>query len=72
MSIIATVEQLEEIYGQPNEASIVKVSAKITPQYRALSISRRSPRWQRAGLKDWIARRAAICPVLFAFTMKRR
>ena len=36
MSIIATVEQLEAIYGQPNEASIVKVSAKITPQYRAL------------------------------------
>ena len=36
MSNIATVEQLEAIYGQPNEASIVKVSAKITPQYRAL------------------------------------
>jgi uncharacterized protein len=36
MSIIATVEQLEAIYGQPNEASTVKVSAKITPQYRAL------------------------------------
>jgi PPOX class probable FMN-dependent enzyme len=36
MSIIATVEQLEAIYGQPNEASTVKVSSKITPQYRAL------------------------------------
>ena len=36
MSIIATVEQLEGIYGQPNEASTVKVSAKITPPYRAL------------------------------------
>ena len=36
MSIIATVEQLEAIYGQPNEASTVKVSAKITPPYRAL------------------------------------
>src|SRR5712691_2491707 len=36
MSIIATVEQLEAIYGQPNEASTVKVSAKITPQYNAL------------------------------------
>jgi hypothetical protein len=28
MSIIATVEQLEAIYGQPNEASTVKVSSK--------------------------------------------
>ena len=36
MSIIATVEQLEAIYGHPNEASTVKVSAKITPPYRAL------------------------------------
>ena len=36
MSIIATVEQLEAIYGQPNEASTVKVSARITPPYRTL------------------------------------
>ena len=36
MSVIATVEQLEAIYGQPNEASTVKVSDKITPPYRAL------------------------------------
>ena len=36
MSIIATVEQLEAIYGRPNEASTVKVSARITPPYRTL------------------------------------
>jgi PPOX class probable FMN-dependent enzyme len=36
MSVIATVEQLEAIYGQPNEASTVKVSDKVTPPYRAL------------------------------------
>src|SRR5258708_2655028 len=36
MSIIATVEQLEAIYRRPNEASTVKVSARITPPYRAL------------------------------------
>src|SRR5258708_14567513 len=36
MSIIATVEQLESIYGQPNEASTVKVADRITPQYRVL------------------------------------
>ena len=36
MSIIATIEQLEAIYGQPNEASTVKVADRITPQYRVL------------------------------------
>ena len=36
MSVIATIEQLEAIYGRPNEASTVKVADKITPQYRVL------------------------------------
>jgi PPOX class probable FMN-dependent enzyme len=36
MSIIATVEQLEAIYGQPNETSTVKVADRITQPYRAL------------------------------------
>ncbi len=36
MSIIATVEQLEAIYGQTNEASTVKVADRITPPYRVL------------------------------------
>src|SRR5450759_4227885 len=36
MSIIATVEQLEAIYGLPNEASTVKVADRITPPYRVL------------------------------------
>jgi PPOX class probable FMN-dependent enzyme len=36
MSVIASVEQLESIYGQPNEASTVKVADRITPQYRVL------------------------------------
>jgi len=36
MSIIATIEQLEAIYGQPNEASTVKVANRVTPQYRRL------------------------------------
>ena len=31
MSVIATVEQLEAIYGQPNDASTVKVADRITP-----------------------------------------
>lgn len=36
MSIIATVEELEAIYGQPNDASTVKVADRITPDYRKL------------------------------------
>src|SRR5260370_33119066 len=36
MSVIATVEQLEAIYGQPNDASTVKVADRITPTYRVL------------------------------------
>jgi PPOX class probable FMN-dependent enzyme len=36
MSIIATVQELETIYGHPNEASTVKVADRITPSYRIL------------------------------------
>jgi uncharacterized protein len=36
MSVIATVEQLEAIYGHPNDASTVKVADRVTPSYRLL------------------------------------
>jgi PPOX class probable FMN-dependent enzyme len=36
MSIIATIEELEAIYGQPGETSTVKVADRITPSYRTL------------------------------------
>src|SRR5215475_14923583 len=36
MSIVASIEELEEIYGQPGETSIVKVADRITPSYRML------------------------------------
>jgi uncharacterized protein len=36
MSIITTINQLEAIYGQPNEAATVKVADRITPSYRVL------------------------------------
>jgi PPOX class probable FMN-dependent enzyme len=36
MSVIATVEQLEAIYGQPNDASTVKVAGRVTLSYRLL------------------------------------
>ena len=34
MSIITSIEQLEDLYGQPNEASTVKEVDRITPHYR--------------------------------------
>jgi PPOX class probable FMN-dependent enzyme len=36
MTVIATIEELEAIYGLPNESSTVKEVDWITPQYRAL------------------------------------
>jgi hypothetical protein len=36
MPFIATIAQLETIYGLPNDASTVKVADRITPSYRAL------------------------------------
>jgi uncharacterized protein len=36
VSVIATVEQLEAIYGVPNDASTVKVADRVTPSYRVL------------------------------------
>ncbi|UTP37769.1 pyridoxamine 5'-phosphate oxidase family protein [Phenylobacterium sp. LH3H17] len=37
MTVIATIEALEAIYGAPNEASTIKEADRITPQYRALA-----------------------------------
>lgn len=36
MSIITTIEELEAIYGEPGEASTVKVADRITSSYRVL------------------------------------
>lgn len=36
MSIITTVEELEALYGQPVEQSLVKEVDRITPEYRAM------------------------------------
>ena len=35
MSVVETIEQLEAIYGHPNDASTVKVADRVTPSYRA-------------------------------------
>src|SRR5215475_3580542 len=36
MTVVATIEQLEAIYGFPNDASTVKVADRVTPAYRIL------------------------------------
>src|SRR5467141_485135 len=36
MSVIATIGDLEAIYGFPNDASTVKVADRVTPPYRIL------------------------------------
>src|SRR3569832_1307080 len=36
MSNIATIAELEAIYGEPNDASTVKVAKRITPHYRIM------------------------------------
>lgn len=36
MSIIQSVEQLREIYKDPSEASLVKVTRQLTPEYRQM------------------------------------
>ena len=36
MSVIATIEQLDAIYGRTNDASTVKVADRVTPSYRVM------------------------------------
>ena len=36
MATITTVEQLERLYGQPMESSLIKEVPRLTPEYRAL------------------------------------
>jgi PPOX class probable FMN-dependent enzyme len=36
VTVIATIEQLDAIYGCPGDASIVKVAGRVTPHYRIL------------------------------------
>ncbi len=36
MSFIATIEELEAVYGQPSEHSLIKEADRVTPEYRTL------------------------------------
>lgn len=36
MAIIRTLEELHALYGQPSEASLVKVAHEVTPEYRRM------------------------------------
>lgn len=41
MDFVTDIEQLEEAYGQPGEASLIKVADHLTPLYRAWIMSSR-------------------------------
>lgn len=36
MTVVTSVEQLNELYGEPGEASLVKVTNYLTPEYQAM------------------------------------
>lgn len=59
---IATIEQLEAIYGVPLETSTAKEIGWLTPEYRMIVEARPSPRSRPAVPKASTARRAAIWP----------
>jgi hypothetical protein len=72
MTVVATIEQLEAIYGFPNDASTVKVADRVTPAYRALMDKSPFAALAPAGRRGWTARRAATCRASFASTTRRR
>ena len=72
MSIIASVEELEALYGEPNDASTVKVADRITPEYRRLIEVSPFAALATSGRKASIVRRAAMQRASSAFTTTRR
>ena len=85
-SRITSVEQLEALYGQPSEASIVKEVDWITPHYRAMieasafavlgtsgpegSTARRAATWRASCASPTSAR--CCCPTGAATTARTR
>lgn len=72
MSVIETIEQLEAIYGFPNDASTVKVADRVTPLYRALIEKSPFVSLATAGPEGSTARRAATCRASCASATRRR
>ena len=54
MTVIETIEALEEVYADPGEASLVKEANWITPEYRALIEASPFVALEPAGRKGWI------------------
>ncbi|MCF3639927.1 pyridoxamine 5'-phosphate oxidase family protein, partial [Rhizobium sp. TRM95111] len=36
MTVVTSVDQLQALYGEPGEASLVKVTNHLLPEYRAM------------------------------------
>lgn len=72
MTVISTIEQLEAIYGFPNEASTVKVADRVTPPYRTLIEKSPFAALATCGPEGSIARRAATSPASSASMTRRR
>ena len=72
MSIIASVDELEAIYGQPNDASTVKVADRITPEYRKLIAASPFVALATAGRRGSTARRAGTWRASCACTTSAR
>jgi len=71
MSFMVTVEQLEAIYGQPNEASTVKVADRVTPAYRTLIEKSPFAAFATCG-PEGLGPRVGTCLASFEFMMKER
>lgn len=72
MSVIETIEQLEAIYGFPNDASTVKVADRVTPLYRALIEKSPFVSLATAGPEGLDCSPRGVCRDSFASTTRRR
>ncbi len=73
MTILTHVEQLEAIYGtSPSEASIAKVTARLTPEYRQMIEASPFVALATVAAEGLDARRAVISAVSCASRTRRR
>ena len=66
---ITSIDALEALYGTPGQASLVKVTDRVIPEYATLIEASPSP---PSGLRGLTARRAATNPASCASMMSKR
>jgi predicted pyridoxine 5'-phosphate oxidase superfamily flavin-nucleotide-binding protein len=72
MSVVATIEQLEAIYGFPGESSTVKVADRITQSYRVLIEKSPFAALATSGPEGLDCSPRGDLPALSVSTMRRR